>query len=117
MASAKEPEFAGKWLWSSGDDRFSLTLKQSGSTLTGYHTAIRGGGAKRDEVATGLLPSITGNVSGPIVIVHFRSGAPGSEAYGHARLTLRDRYLYWQLIDATGEHYLPENAVLIRQER
>lgn len=110
--------YAGHWLWAEGDERLSLTLRQNGDKITGFHSAERFGGGKRDEVSSdGRQPSITGELHGPSAIVRFRSGVLGSEAYGHVRLTLRGKYLYWQLMDSTGENFLPDTAVLIRQEQ
>jgi hypothetical protein len=117
LPPVKEENFGGHWLWAEGDERFTLTLTQNGEKLTGFHSVQRYSDGRTDGVSGGTTPSITGLVHDSSMVARWRSGAPGSEAYGHARLTLRGRYLYWELMDSSGEHYLPDHAVLIRQQR
>lgn len=110
--------YTGSWMWATGDDRLTLTLTQQGEHVSGYHFVSRASGGKVGGVSggPGQLPSLSGEIHGPSAIMRFKSGTPGSQAYGHVRLTLRDPYLYWELMDSTSEHYLPQNAVLIRQK-
>ena len=107
--------YAGKWLWAEGSDRFTLSLTEKDGKLSGFHTMMRDSGGRWDSVPTGPLPSISGDIHGTSTVVLFRSGQPGNESYGHARLTLRGRYLYWELVDTQSDSILPANAVLIRQ--
>jgi hypothetical protein len=110
-------DFNGEWRWSRGEEELTLYLKQTGKSLSGHHSAIGQGGMKVDEVADDQPPSITGEVQGGTATVEFKSGFPDSRGGGRAKLTLKGGFLYWRVLESTGEHYLPRSAKLARIHR
>jgi hypothetical protein len=111
-----EENFSGYWLWAEGNDRFTLTLTQDGTTLTGRHSSSLNGSKLIDSVEVNQPFSITGEVKGEGAVARFTSGATDTRGgSGHALLTLRGRYLYWHKMDETGGNHLPQDAILIRQ--
>ncbi len=112
----KISNIAGNWKWKQGAEMLELTLKQDGTKITGYHSAIGQRGAKADEVAPDAAePSLQGDLKGQIATVQFRTGYPDSTGHGTATLTLRGGYLNWQIVKSDGEHYLPKLARLRRE--
>lgn len=111
----KISNIAGNWNWKQGAEMFDLTLKQDGTKITGYHTAIGQRGAKADETAPDAAePSIKGDLKGQIATIQFRTGYPDSTGHGTATLKLRGGFLTWQIVTSEGEHYLPKSARLSR---
>jgi len=113
-APAADGSFSGEWHWSKGQEELTLYLVQSSNQLTGWHTAIGQGGQKVDEVPRSDPPSITGLIDGKTATLDFRSGYPDGNGKGKVKLTLTRGYLSWQLLESSGEHYLPKNAKLRR---
>jgi hypothetical protein len=116
-STRSKSDFNGEWRWSRGEEGLTLYLKQTGKTLSGHHSAIGQGGMKVDEVADDQPPSITGEVQGGTATVEFKSGFPDSQGGGRAKLTLKGGFLYWSVLESTGEHYLPRSAKLARIHR
>ena len=110
-------QFSGSWTWSSGDESFELTLKQNGSSITGYHSAVGQNGMKVDEVEESDVPSIAGQVKDAVATVKFRSGYPDSTGGGIATLMLHGQALDWQIVKSEGEHYLPKKVRLRRTDQ
>lgn len=111
----KTSNIAGTWKWKQGAESLDLTLKQEGTKITGYHSAIGQRGAKVDEVPPDAAePSLQGEIKGTVATVQFRTGYPDSTGHGAATLTLRGGYLNWQIVKSEGEHYLPKSARLSR---
>ena len=106
--------FSGDWNWSKGKELLTLHLEQSGKELTGWHTAVGQGGLKADEVLRSASPSITGQIDGDTATVTFHSGFPDSKGNGKAKLTLSGNTLSWNILESSGEHYLPTKAKLKR---
>ncbi|HZS08514.1 MAG TPA: hypothetical protein VFD58_27015 [Blastocatellia bacterium] len=109
--------FAGSWAvtFKSGAG-FGIDLVQKGDRLTGWHSAVTSNASRVDAVERGSdEPSIRGRIEGTTATVTFTSGY--GDGKGKARLMLQDGKLQWQITESTGEHYLPDKAVLSRERR
>lgn len=109
----KSVGFMGTWS-SSGQGRdllIQVTNVAEGS-LIASHDAAFGGGTRIDKKKN----SIEGMINGKSVDVSWKSGY--SKASGRATMTmLDDNRIQWRITSITtqGEHYLPQEAILVRQ--
>jgi hypothetical protein len=106
----------GSWHWAKRKEELALELRRMGSFLEGRHSAVGQNGTKVDEVDRSDPPSLTGEVAGTTAIVKFKSGFHGGKGSGRAKLVLRGDVLYWQVLESSGEFYLPLSAKLTRSK-
>jgi hypothetical protein len=111
--SSSKP-FEGVWSWTSQRSAFNLTLKQSGTHITGRHSAVAQNGNRIDDDSDPRdKPSISGTVKGNRATVQFASSYTEG-AGGDAELTLEHNRLHWRILKSHGQHYFPDTAILSR---
>jgi hypothetical protein len=106
----------GKWSyeWSTGD--FDLTLKQKGSTISGYHCGVMYNGNRIDCFDDTTDVSIKGRVKDNVAFVTFHSFY--SDSIGEAKIILLSPLrIEWVITKAPGGDYFVPNKAFLKRSK
>lgn len=110
--------FTGKWGTSTKTSDFELTLKQTGSTITGSHVSVMQNGNRLDAGADEKGVTITGVINkAELATVTFTSGYTNKTGTATIKLIAGNK-LEWNIVkEPQGEYYIPKHAILSREKK
>lgn len=111
-------DFNGTWQSVTNNDvnSFTLTIKENGQRIKGYHCYIGQSGKWIDCSDSAGTYSLDGVINANEAMVNFVSFY--SETKGKAKILLVNGELHWKIVsEPSGDYYLPKVAVLRKLDR